>query len=663
MRKSPIYLLVFMTLCFLSCKKEDVEDLIPETEEVAEDTPNDDVPDEVIPDVPENVITTPCDFDLSNVAANSTIILNCVLDLSGQTIKLPSNVKFEFEGGDITGGGTLIFAGGTIDGRLLSDQLNIQGNVTLKDPEFAFYAVRWGIVEGNTTSDIALQNNTKLENLMNRVKELGATTFSINKLDAFFEVTKVTSTTTNQNFYASKEAITLPSDFHLKMTDETKLRMFPAEDHIENGSVLAVRRGSNIKVTGGNIIGDNGIRGYTPDDKGLQGTHLFHIHSGKNITIEGVNFIRGSSGGLDVYSFGFAFNPADYDPTTGIKVLKCTFRDNRRMAITITDGRDMLLKGNVFINSGQPYGNADGGEVGYAINIEPERTRDSNGDLKEFQRAFDITIKDNKEINSRIGFVAATIGQNITVDNNDIETKLIYSLTSGTKIINNRFNAPPGSDIASGFAIFAAGGRGETIFNNEVANNQISGYGVGISTSTKDASIHHNTITNCALGIQVNKTLDSQIFENTMSVSNIGILFNLTFADKVTVRNNTITANGFHIKSTKLNQAAEEANYKVTIEDNNFVNKKMVSIFNANGIIFKNNDLTGGMEIQNATNIEVLANKIKPSQNDGIRLAGSHSSVSIQNNTISEPAGASYQCIKNNSETPNNIQEVNNTCS
>ncbi|MFD2562448.1 right-handed parallel beta-helix repeat-containing protein [Aquimarina rubra] len=658
MKKLPYCLLILLTFCYFSCSNESIEEIIAEEEEIIDEEDNNEEEEEEDTDI---ISDTPCDFDLSNLTANSTVVIDCLLDLEGQTINLPANVTFDFEGGDIFNG-TLVFSGGYIDGRLLNSKLETQGDVLLKDPTFKFTASRWeNIVQGQTTSDIALKNTAEFERLMYSIKEMGGTTFETNVFDAYFETTKVTSTTSNQNFYASVEAINVPSNFHLKMSDNTKLRQYPAESRIENGAILAIRDADNVTVSGGYLIGDRNDRIYAADDVGLYGTHLMHIHSGRNVTIDGVNFVEGSKGALAIYSIGFRFNP-DYIPTYGINVINCTFKDIRRMGIALTDGSDILIEGNTFTNVGQPMSGSDGGEVGYAINIEAYRTRDANGVLMENERAFDILITRNTEINSRVGFTAATIGQDITVEDNDIETRCILSLASGTKIINNRFNA---SAVAGEtFAIFAAGSHSDTVFDNEISGNDISGYAIGIATDTNDINVFNNNITNGDIGLQLKDTSDSSFYNNTINVNQTGISATNTFVNNTTINDNTVTAGSFHLYLTGFNNSTETNGYTISLERNKFLNSKKVTINNANGITFRNNEVTGGIELGTSSNIDISSNtKIDPNDSDGIRLYGTHSSISITNNNILEPSGADrYNCINNNSDTPNAITLSGNTC-
>ena len=614
---------------------------------------------EIDVDQPENVITTPCNFDASSITANSTVVIDCVLDLKGETVTLPENVNFEFKGGDVVNG-TLVFSGGTIDGRILSHRLEVKGDVTLVDPAFKFYAVRWDLKEGNTTSDVALQNTAILENVMFMTSALGATTFRINKLDAFFEVTKVTSTTSDQNYRPSKEAVNIPSNFTLEMTENTHLRIYPGGEHnLEGGAILAIRDESDITVKGGNLYGDRDQRSFSPNDKGLEGSHLFLIHSGKNVTIDGVNFQDGSAGTFAIFSFGFSFNP-DYNPTTNVTIRNCTIKNSRRMAIALTDGRDVLIERNTFIDAGQPSANSDGGEVGYAINIEPDRFRDDQGVLKERQKVFDVLIRGNTEMGSRGGFLTLTIGQDITVEENTIGTRVVHSFVSGIKIIDNDFKAV--GDAVDSWAIFLAS-RGETVFNNEIANNRIEGYSLGIVAGSHDSYVHDNTITNCKSGIQLSKATQTRIHNNTINVTDNGIQATNTHNDDVEVKGNSFTSGGFHALFVQMNNKAEEADYQVTLDENTFLGNRKVTLSNSNGITFSNNEIIGGMEIGNTKNSVISSNVIRPNESDGIRLFETHSNVAVQNNTVFEPSGAShFVCLNNESTTPGSVTLTNNSC-
>lgn len=597
------------------------------------------------------------------IEANSIMAINCLLDLSGEVINIPENVRVQFDGGDLFNGTLNFTDGGQIDGELLNDDLTIEGDVLLTDEVFQFYPSRWteNIKQGKTNSDTALDNNTNLENLLFRVKVLGANTFKIDKFDAYFEVTRVTSTTSNQNFYPSLEALNIPSDFNLTMTDNTNLRIFPGGIlNTNGGSILGIRDAENITISGGNLYGDRDERVYSADEDGEQGTHLIRIHTGRNITIDNVHFENGSGGAITIASFGFPFNP-DYNPTDGIIISNSTFLNSRRMSIALTDGKNVVISNNEFINSGQESENSTGGEVGYAINIEPFRIRDENGDLLEYQKVTDALITGNTETNSRGGFLTLTIGQNIIVEENNIDTRIVWSFVSGTKVRNNTFNAS-NSWAADSWAFFAAG-TGVTVFDNEFSGNTISGYAIGAVVGSVDADVYENTITNVKGGIQISNAVGASVYDNTIESTGDGLRFANTTAENVTVTNNSFTTSGFMARFTNSNNTVDEENFSILVDDNDFFGFGAVSLYLTNGITFSNNRVQGGLQISDTSNSLIDKNTIASNEANGVKLSNQVDSIVISNNTISEPTGADrFECISNESITPSQVSLIGNDC-
>src|SRR5690606_18351042 len=136
----------------------------------------------------------------------------------------------------------------------------------------------------------------------------------------------------------------------------------------------------------------------------------------KNVVLEGIKLIKGSTGGITVNSVGHSFEPI-YDPSNNIVIRSCVFESNRSMSISITDGYNIDIDGNTFLNSGLPTSNSDGGVVGYAINLEPVRKRDSGtNELIEYQKVYNVNIRNNKESQSNKGAVIVFIGQNIIIE-------------------------------------------------------------------------------------------------------------------------------------------------------------------------------------------------------------------------------------------------------
>ena len=612
------------------------------------------------PDGDLEINSTPCAFGLDTLEPNGTLELDCQINLGGQTVNIPSGVTLLFNGGEIING-RLEFNGGQIDGKLLNQTLEVTGNVQLTSDVFQLYPERWDLVQGQVSSDRAQTNNFVLEGLMFYVKDLGATTFLIDHFDAFFEVSNVTSTTTNQNWYPTLEAVNVPGDFTLQMTDNTVLRVQPTNGN-NAASLIAVDRASNVTVRGGNLVGDRDIRTYVGGENSEEGAHLFTIRSGKNVLIEGVNFVTGTSGGLNVNSYGFSFNP-DYDPTTGVTVRGCVFEKNRMMSIAITDARNMIIENNTFIDSSQPSTNSDGGVVGYAINMEPVRTRDPNtGELILYQIVKDVVIRNNTERNSRQGAVTIYIGDNILIDGNDFESKVGYSYASNSKISNNTFTASANSAIS---AAILAEGEGETTFNNEISGNIINDFGTGISANYRDIRIFGNQINNCRTGIQFKNSADMQVYQNTItstSANSRGFMAHIANVNNVSIYQNEIHTEDDPFYFVQLNRESGQENYTVDIYDNLLTNSSKTTISNSLGVNFTSNISSGGVQIVNSEKINVVDNQISTNVHHGIAVNQVNYDIVLTGNQIDEPAGA-LDCISIDSSTnPSEVTLDSNSC-
>lgn len=652
----PMLFVFTLTLFLTSCNNEElfVEDL---TEVV---TPND--PDGTIPedDATNPDASLPCDFDLNNLQPNQTVIINCIMDLGGATINVPSSVTIVYEGGDIINGTLNFLDNATISGELLNSTLTMGGaKPQIKDPVFNFNPKRWGIVEGETTSEIAQRNNNILESIMLQIKDLGISTFKIDKMDAYFEVSKVTSTTTNQNFYPQKEGINIPSDFNLIMTDNTILRVFPSVGKVA-ASLIGIDGVSNTTITGGVLYGDRDLRQYSKANA-EEGTHLITIRSGKNIVLDGIKFTMGSIGGLNINSYGFAFN-SDYDPTNNIIVKNCVFDKVRMMSLAITDGNNIVIENNQFLNTAQPTQFSDGGVVGYAINFEPIRERDPiTNELKEYQKVHDVIIRNNIERGSRQGGFTVFIGQNITFDGNDMENNITYSFASDTKIINNTFKA---SDLSKNRPAITCGGSGETVFRNEVSGNYIYGYGTGISPNYRDIKIYNNTIENCTTAIQLKSAKNMSLYKNNIKSSisgSRGIMAHIADVDDVEIYENEISVatNSFYF--VMLNKEAGQENYRINVFNNNITTTATSIFSNSNGVNYNNNTTKCGVQIANSNNISVATNNINNLIGDGISLTGVNLNIELKDNLIS--TDTKFNCIRIADTTnPLNVLLSNNTC-
>ncbi|MCX2679169.1 right-handed parallel beta-helix repeat-containing protein [Galbibacter sp. EGI 63066] len=567
-------MMVLLCLVFLaSCTKE--EEFVEAVTNEEENTPP---PNEEVGNVGE-LTDTPCDFTLDNVTSNSTVVIDCQMDLEGKTVNLPADVNFEFEGGEIING-TLNFSGGIIDGRLLNYQLTIEGNATLKSTTFFFDPSRWDIVQGETTSEVALSNNKKLEDLINLSKKMGATTFEMDDFDAYFEISKVTSTTSNQNFYPSVEAINVPSDFNLKMSENTHLRAYP--NGVERYALLAVRNESNVTISGGNLHGERDKHDYSSGGPHAWG-HVLELHGAVGVTVSNVAMSMGAGDGLKIHSLNHNYE-ANYIPSNDIVVTDCTFDSNRRNNVSITDGYNIIIENSTFLNAGIDTPNSTGVAPRFALDIEAYRTRDSNGEFIFYEKVSDVIIRNNTEEGSVKGGFLVAIGDNVTIENNKVSSGIGYLLATGVKIQNNEITGN-----GTGNAITGGRSDTETTYNNEISGNVIRGFGTGITLYSKETKIYDNEIINAQNGIFIpNKVNDMEIYNNTITSDlsgSHGVFAHIASADDVTIYNNEIDTDGYGISFVNVNLDTSDANNQVFVRDNNIISDLGVQVSNSQGII------------------------------------------------------------------------------
>lgn len=649
---------LLITTSITSCSQEDLLANIIEDSNSGENPDPDPEPD---PDPVKDLVinTTPCDYTLATLVANETLAIECQIDLEGKTVSVPAGVTLTFKGGEIING-TLNFASaGKIDGDLLNYKLAVTGNVSLVSESFNMHPSRWELVQGKTTSAIAQQNNDNLEDLMELTKNLGATTFVIDTFDAYFEVSKVTSTKTNANFYPTWESINVPGDFTLLMSDKTILRVFPNSNSAY--ALLAVREVNNVLIKGGVLIGDRDEHIF-PDDGGHEQGHLLYLHGAVDTRIDGVTMKYANGDGMKIDGVNFTHNP-NYKPTNNILVQNCLFDTNRRNNLSITDGFDIVVDNNTFLNAGVDTQKSEGKTPKFAIDIEATRTRDDNGNYVYYEKAYDITIKNNIERGSAAGGIIVFIGENVTIENNDLENSISWSFASGVKIINNTLQA---KDSEQKFAII--GGRSDNIagsFDNEISGNKITGFANGIVVHNRDNKVFNNEILNCGVGIFLRNLFDSKIYSNTISSNenlkhsnSRGISAYRANINNVEVYKNTINVKNDPIRLIEVNNDLESKDYIFEVNENDLNSSVLSTISKSSGINFFDNNFNIGTIIFNSSNITFKENIINSGTTHGFDLRSNTNNILFTENSID--VNVKSECIK--SDTTSSFSEKDNSC-
>ncbi|SNR14814.1 right-handed parallel beta-helix repeat-containing protein [Tenacibaculum jejuense] len=665
-----LYLVLLIT-CF-SCSKDEVINVGQEGEDG-------NTPDEVIN-------TQPCDFKLTNLSSNSKKTIDCTLDLQGETVSIPDGVELVFNKGKIINGKLNFTSNGIIDSRLLTSSVSISGDVSLKNNYFNFLPDNWNIIQGKVSDEIANTNKENLQKVIDLSKDLGATTFVIDKLDAYFKIG-----IEQGGRGLDKDAIHLPSDFHLKMTNDTFLRVQPFK--IPWGVLISVFEKNNVTITGGNLIGDRFEHDYSPykDAHGIsRDTHewptLITIAGSENIQVNRTN-LKASTGDCIVIGAvgdeGSRTNPnALWNKKISIE--NCVIDEGRRNNISITDGEDITIKNNQIKNTGlgevlrddngNIIYNSSGTNPKYGIDIEPyiEYSSFNFDSAIKYEWVENVSIDNNTFTNNQNGSIIVFTGDKVNINGNVSDHSIAQRHTRRSSITNNTIEARDnvkGTRIGiqtSDFRLytdFVGGNLQQYAIENHVGNNTVKGFATGMKVFGGRANISQNKVIDCKVGLIIEKAEDVEVFDNTytsIEPNSAGIIFgvysnNIKIHDeKVDVEGRFLFVNGFNRPIPNLTN--DFSSYTTEISRCVLNGKKTSRIFNAVGISLINNTINTGLEIIKSDRIKFNQNTIDAKNVTGVIVDESINSTIINNNfTLTD----SYELI----EMKNIPSGANNTVS
>ncbi|WP_166966405.1 right-handed parallel beta-helix repeat-containing protein [Yeosuana marina] len=649
----PMLFIFLVTISIASCNNEELF-VEPTADTPVETTTPTDSTSTDTPTPPEDTVdpvntTTPCDFDLSTASSGDTIIINCLMDLNGQTINLPSNVTILYEGGDITNG-TLNFSDNSvISGELLNSSVTLSGSTPqLKDPTFNFDPTRWDIVQGEVSDDVAQRNRDLLVSYFEQAKALGATTFKIDTLDAYFK-------TDDPTVQSSEGAINVPSDFHLLMSDNTHLRQQPNNN--KSTILLAVFKVSNVIIEGGFFHGDRDTHDYS-DGETHEWGHSIRVGGSENVTIKGITSIDAGGDGISIGSHGHAYDTF-YRPTDNLLITGCTIIRNRRNGISIGDGRNIVIENNEFIDNGVDTELSKGTAPRMAIDIEAQ----NNGGVV-YQIAKDITIRNNTETGAAFFSFYIASGSNVTIEDNNTQGSIGFYESHDSVIRNNTIIATSNEQKTSSTGLL--GGVSPTIYgnyNNKIYGNKVTGYAIGLDVVNFNNEIYDNEIINCKTGIIINELKDSSIHDNVIkstSDRSMGIITKASTSsiNNVTIKNNTIDVvlSAFKMQDVNLDNTNNSFNI---INNTTKSNGGTSSFNNLSGLVFNDNINEGGFRMVGATNSTFANNTIKTNGSIGLDFSSLNDNIEVFNNAIT--INGTSECIRDKQDNTN-LNIYNNTC-
>jgi len=591
------------------------------------------------------VLVGNCNQLLANVQANDIVNIDCIVDLNGSTINLPSNVTLVYDGGDIING-TLVFNQGTIDGELLNHTLEITGPAVLSNTTFVFNKNRWNIVEGVVTDPIANDNLDAINKVFTLIYSLNANTAQFDHLDAYFNA-KGGFAGTPPAFYPWLDGIQLPGDnFTLEMTSNTILRVQP--NPFDSYRLFVLYDRDNIVIRGGIFVGDRDKHDYSQSVSTNEWGHLLQITGSKNVLIENMILKNATGDGLNVNSRNFTYVP-NYNQSRDIIIRNSIFDMNGRQGISVTDGKNILIENNQFLNIGVinstfPHAARIGPWAG--VDIEGGRTRNSAGDLVYYEYPEYVTIRNNVESGCRGSSFLIAIGYNCTIEDNVVESSIGYALGTGNTIRNNVITEPVDENLSTG--IRAGKTTTESNFDNKIYGNIITGYDVGIRVGGQNAKIHNNTINDFrSVGMTFTLVKYSSIYLNKITSTILdakGMYAKATSIDKTNIYANTINVNADGMTFSLLNDGVDDYNYEYAIY-NNKVTVTKPNAYGFNG---------GAFSTAYSRNLKLIGNKFVGAYHKGQVRIVNFDNANIRNNTGDDATTLFLQFSGNNSHLENN---------
>ncbi|MFL1895418.1 hypothetical protein ACJRPK_06920 [Aquimarina sp. 2-A2] len=648
-----IYLNLFLSIFLISCEKENINE------------------EATAANVTELNYTARnssfCKFNLNGVQANARIGLTCVIDLNGDNLKLPPNVELRYSGGSITNG-TLTLDGGIIDSRLMNKNLTIKGDFMLRDNKFILHPSQWDFVEGRVSQASAKTNKETLQDLIDDAKSYGATRFEIDSFDAYFEIGDPTGRVVPEN-----AAIKLPSNFTLKMTNNTHLRVQP--NNYKKHTLLSITGGNdNVVIEGGNLYGDRDEHDYSSGGTHEWG-HILQVKGTSNSTIKGVTFRNATGDGLNISGIYHYFDQR-HIASQQILVKNNKFYNCRRINMSITSGNHITVENNTFVDGGIDTDKSKGAAPRCNFNIESFR-RWENGvvgsTLKEYEKVSHVYVRNNTQ-KGRGRFLTHHGDGPIIYEGNNMESAISFQYANGVEIKNNTFKGSQAS-TANGNAI-TAGVANTTehplVFGNKVYGNQISGYMTGINVGGHDVKIYNNVIS-ASNGMVIGDgrgdgLIKAVINNNTINADKYGIRARKLLKD-VTIKDNIVNANSLPLYLVDINKNAGQENAKLIVTNNTLRGKlsnttypsKKSKIGNSNGIDFKLNKVNGGIEVVGSRNLLINTNTFSSQNMHGVRfLTTTTINSRITDNKFN--LSSNFECIKKDVTLNSSVVMSNNSC-
>lgn len=493
---------------------------------------------------------------------------------------------------------------------------HVNEDMATKDPVFVFDPERWGIIQGRVSDEVALQNRDILNNIMKQLVDMGIKIMEIGIMDAYFNVNeRYTVNPENQ----AKEAILIPSNFELRMSDETYLRVQPNNAPAYN--LMAVFKGNNIKISGGHLYGDrwdhdyspvNDIYGHSRDTHDWG--HVLQISGGNNILIDGVSMYDASGDGFGVRSSTIR----NIDGTPGgaviaenVTIINSIVKDSRRNGMSLLDGNGIYVTNCKILNTGQgvnPEGvkySSAGVAPRYGISFEAYRERDENNQLLEYSVVENVILKGNTFADNKMGDIQLYTCSFVTIEENKFDSMIANKASHDITIKNNTFNARVNEEgVPFEYALLLRTNLdpfgNEFNYNYSIYGNIISGYKNGMVLSGENYNVYENNLINFKSGIGIGNLKNSNFWNNNLSsgvVNSYGYFTRGGTFEKVIIKNDVIDVTRRYIDLYNVIGVNEN---DLIFEACQFNSEKNSNISNSRNITIRNCTMNVGIDLNNS---------------------------------------------------------------
>ncbi len=386
------------------------------------------------------------------------------------------------------------------------------------------------IVEGVVSDEVALNNKVVLNDSIKYAKENGYNIFSIDNLDAYFDVRAGYGGSKIENY---RRSIQLPSNFHLKMGDDVHIRVQPNDKR--DYALLCAFDEENVTITGGHVWGDRYTHDYDGGDTGVQdlgyGIYFIGVENG---LVDGTSANQFTGDGFIISSVvirnndGSPNNSSHYGEVFWSKnliVRNCTFDDNRRNGLALTDCEGALLEDNIYSNTalGGEYNPSTEGYSSkgviprHAIDLEAIQSFEDDGiTLKLTEIVTDVIIR-NSQFPNNYGDIDFYKCERVEVYGNYFEAGSGNVASFNVSIHYNIYQANGEKARAINIKPVIRNDGSHFVKNWKVYNNTIIGYDKGMQIGGENIEVYNNTISDFKDGIMLLGSINNSFHDNTLT--------------------------------------------------------------------------------------------------------------------------------------------------